>query len=58
MNGDWKTTVTGILVAVSAWLNCAIAALDTDPATNPEFGIAVTLTIAAVGLLLAKDSRK
>ena len=55
---SWKTSVVGILTAASAWIQCAVAVLDADPATNPEYGIAVSLSIVAIGLLTAKDSNK
>jgi len=53
---NWRTSVVGVLVAVSAWLSCAIAVLDADMATEPNYTLAVTMTVAAVGLLFAKDA--
>lgn len=55
---SWKTSAVGILTAVSAWLQCAIAVLDGVAETEPQYGLAVTLTIAAIGLLAAKDGDK
>ena len=55
---NWRTTVVGVCTALSAWLQCAVAALDSDPLTEPEYGLAVTLTIAAIGLLAARDGNK
>lgn len=52
---SWKTTVAGVLVAVVAWSNLAIAILDSNPSTVPNWDSAIALTIAAIGLLYSKD---
>ena len=55
---NWKTTTAAVLTAVVAWANAAIAVLDGVAQTQPDYTLAVTLTIAAAGLLFAKDNNK
>ena len=52
---SWKTTTVAVLIAVVAIANALIAMLDSDPATVPDWNVAITALIAAVGLFLAKD---
>lgn len=56
--GSWKTTAVAVLIAVVAIANALIAMWDGDPATMPDWNVAVTALIAAVGLFLAKDGDK
>lgn len=55
---SWRTTACGVLVAVGAWISVAVALLDGLPSTQPDYGLAVSLTIAAIGLVSARDSNK
>jgi hypothetical protein len=55
---SWKTTVTGILVAASAWIEAIQKILDSDPATNPDWTIVFALTLAAIGLIFSRDADK
>lgn len=52
---NWKTTVFGAGGIVAIWTPVAMAALDADPATVPNIGVALSLTLPALGLLFAKD---
>jgi len=55
---SWKTTLAGCLTALVAWANAVIAVTDGVAATKPDWALAVTASIAAVGLLMAKDGNK
>lgn len=53
---SWKTTVTGILTILIALGGAAMALLDADPATNPDFAAIIAAITAGIGLITAKDS--
>lgn len=55
---SWKTTVCGVLAAVTAIFNGAIAMLDADAATNPDYAVIIATVIAAIGLIAARDNSK
>lgn len=55
---NWKTTTAAILTAITAVSSVAIALLDNDPATIPNYEVAVAAIMAAIGLLFAKDGDK
>jgi hypothetical protein len=55
---SWKTTAAGIAAAVAAWAMQLQALWDADPATVPDWGIPVAATIAAIGLIVARDNDK
>ena len=55
MNASWKTSLCGALVAITAWANLVVAILDSNPSTTPNWDSAIALTIAAIGLIYAKD---
>lgn len=55
---SWKTTTVAVLLAVNGILTAVMAMLDADPATNPDWNLVVSLIVAAVGMLLARDADK
>lgn len=57
-NRSVRTNVAGLAAIVTAWATQIEAAFDTDPTTLPNWGLAVTVSIAAIGLLLARDNNK
>lgn len=55
MGKNWKTTTAGVgmlLAVVGGFLG---PYFDGNPATNPDYQVLVTMAIAGVGLLFAKD---
>jgi len=57
MNASWRTTVAGVGAILAALGQALVAQFDADPATSPEWGIFVSLVIAALGLLAARDNK-
>lgn len=55
---SWKTTVCGILGFIVAGGTAAVALLDSDPATIPQWELVVATFMAMVGLFAARDSDK
>ena len=55
---SWKTTVCGVLAVVVAASNAAMAILDSDPATNPDWAIIAATLMTAIGLFSARDNGK
>lgn len=55
---SWKTTAVAVLLVVDAIGHSAMALLDSDPLTNPDWNTVVMLMVAAVGLFFARDSDK
>ena len=53
---SWKTTTIAVLLALNAIGTAAVAMLDSDPLTNPDWNLVVTLIIAALGMAFAKDA--
>ncbi len=53
---SWKTTVAGVLTALLPVLNAVLAFLDNDPATVPDWGLAVAAITAGLGLIFARDN--
>ncbi len=51
-----KTTISAILLFVSAAATAVVAYMDGDPATVPDWGYVVALAIAAFGLFSARDN--
>lgn len=56
MKGSWKTSAAGIAAIVVAVASCAQAMLDGDPATSPNFEVAIAAIISGLGLLFARDN--
>ena len=53
---SWKTT-TAAIAAIAAVIGTAInAQFDTDPATVPDWGLTVSVVLAAVIGLFARDN--
>lgn len=55
---SWKTTLLGVFSILSAVSNAAIALLDTDTATNPDWTIVLAAVMAGIGLICARDNSK
>lgn len=53
---SWKTTVAGILTMLVPVFNAVSALLDNDPATVPDWGLAIAAITAGIGLLFARDN--
>lgn len=53
---SWKTTLFGSGGLVAVWLPVILALVDGDPATAPNFNLAISVTIPALGLLFARDN--
>ncbi len=51
-----KTTAAGVLAALSALFQALSAQFDSDPTTIPQWGVAVTAIMFAVGLIFARDN--
>lgn len=61
MKKDWKTTVAGICLILSAILGMVSTLLDGDPTTNPDFQQVFATIIAGVaglGFVMSADSKK
>lgn len=56
MKNSWKTTVLGISAILAAVSAIVQALLDNDPATNPDFTVAVAAIMSGVGLIFARDN--
>ena len=56
VTSSWKTTTVAILLAVDAGLHAAMALMDNDPLTVPDWNMVVVLVVAAVGMLFARDA--
>lgn len=50
-----KTSMMAILLIVQQVLSIAMALLDGDIATNPDWGVAAAAIMAAVGFLFSRD---
>lgn len=53
---SWKTTVAGALTALIPVLNAVQAFIDGDPATVPDWGLAIAGVTAGLGLIFARDN--
>lgn len=54
---SWRTTILGFGAAVvAAWPQIS-AWLDNDPTTVPDWSLALSLALAAVGLGVARDNK-
>tara|TARA_E500000331_G_scaffold209068_1_gene200464 strand:+ start:398 stop:571 length:174 start_codon:yes stop_codon:yes gene_type:complete len=53
-----NTTIAGIITACVAILTGVKAAIDSDPATIPDYGLIIASITTACGLIFAKDSNK
>ena len=53
---SWKTTVAGVLTAIIPVLNAVQAFIDGDPATVPDWGLAIAAVTAGLGLFFARDN--
>lgn len=55
---NWKTSAMGALTIVSALSTAALALLDNDPLTNPNWTLVVAAVTSGLGLIMAKDASK
>jgi len=55
---SWKTTIWGILTILGALVSVAVALIDDDPSTNPNWELTVTTIMAGIGLIFSKDFNK
>lgn len=53
---SWKTTAAGVLTALIPVLNAVQAFIDGDPATVPDWGLAIAALTAGLGLIFARDN--
>ena len=56
-NPSWRTTTLGIITILTAVAGAVQLLLDNDPATNPDFTVAVAAVISGIGLIFAKDAK-
>ena len=54
---SWRTTLAGVAAAGIAVLAVVQAYFDNDPATVPQWEIAIGAIIAGVGLIFARDNK-
>ena len=57
MQRNLKTTALGVLAILGALVNVAVALLDGNPTTNPDWPATYTAIIAGIGLIAAKDAK-
>lgn len=50
-----KTTVLGIIGAVTAILSAVKAMFDGDPLTNPDWTVTIAAVTSGIGLIFARD---
>ena len=53
-----NTTIAGVITAAVAILTGIKAAIDSDPATIPDYGLIIASITTACGLIFAKDGNK
>ena len=56
-NPSWRTTTLGIITILTAVAGVVQALVDNDPATNPDFTVAVAAVVSGIGLIFAKDAK-
>jgi hypothetical protein len=56
-NPSWRTTTLGIITIITAITGVVQSLIDNDPATNPDFTVAVAAVISGIGLIFAKDAK-
>jgi len=52
---SWKTTAAGIAMILGAVSSIVVALLDGNPATSPNWEVALAAIAGGVGLIFAKD---
>jgi hypothetical protein len=53
---SWKTTAAGIAAILGVIFPAIAAALDANPATDPNWAMVIPAVITAAGLLFARDA--
>lgn len=56
IKASWRTTVLGITTILAALASVAQAIADNDPATNPDFTVAIAAIMSGIGLIFARDN--
>lgn len=55
--GSWRTSLAGALSALGILLPAIAAAIDGNPATDPNWGMVIPAVIGSIGLLFARDNK-
>lgn len=55
---SWKTTLAGVCTVLAAISAAGKMMLDNDPATNPDWTLAIGAVTAGLGLIFARDNNK
>lgn len=55
--GSWQTTLAGVLAVLVVLIGCAHAHFDGNPATVPQWELALGTVLAALGLTRARDDK-
>jgi hypothetical protein len=53
---SWRTTLAGVVVFLQALGTAALAFLDDDPTTTPDWNLVITAFFAFLGFLMARDN--
>ena len=56
MKKSWKTSAAGIAGIIIAIASCVQAQFDGDPATVPNYEVALAAVITSLGLIFARDN--
>jgi len=57
LKGSYKTTIAGILAALTVITSEAGRLFDADPKTDPDYNVVVPALIMAWGLISARDNK-
>ena len=55
INASWKTSLFGTTGLLTVLFNVANMLMDDNPATNPDWGVTITLILTSVSAIFAKD---
>lgn len=56
MTRSWKTTLTGVAAILAAISGAAMALLDGNPNTNPDWTSVIAAVVSGFGLIFARDA--
>lgn len=54
---SWRTTLLGLLMILGAVATAGQALVDSDPATEPNWGVTWIAVAGGVGLMTARDQK-
>lgn len=54
---SWKTTTAAIASVLATLLVAVSAALDSNPNTDPNWGVVIPVIMGQIGLLFARDNK-